>query len=204
MANDAAKLPEVDANKRLNADVGAEMDYLEAENAKAAAKIKEAEADVAKELDKWMSDERQDDKRVSRKLGLFDYPDPTYVPEFLYRKDGTKVRTIPQGFRHRWVRALGNRSRIAAMRARGYRPLFYDDICKDTDHDWERFGVEGWILNGDTVLMVIEERRAQEWDDLVQQRRDLFDKEAEEHMAELGDRYGVPTFRESGGKREFS
>lgn len=205
MANEAAKVSEVNANKRRDADIGAEMEYLEQENEKAAQKIADAEEEVTKELARWMTDERLDDMKLANTPGLFDYPDPTKVPEYLRKYDGTKVRVIPEGYRHRWVRALGNRSRIAWRRAQGYKPRFFDDICKDAEHDWERYGAEGWILNGDCVLMIIEERRAQALDNLIAKRKAMFDSEAEEHLTELGDRYNVEVFRERpDGKREFA
>lgn len=204
MAKKIVNVPEADAKKRKNADIGAEMEQVQKENFESFTKLKEMEAEAAKELEKWMEKDR--DLPMADELGLGDVPDPTVIPKYLRRVGGgPDVMLIPDDKHPRWVRAIGRNPRISWRRTQGYRPLLYDDYCKDTVHDWERFGAEGYILNGDCILMVIDKRKKEALDAQKRKRDELYTSRSEEDFRETAKQIGVQTYiTDERGRRRYA
>ena len=204
MAEQIVNVSEVNKDKRKDADIGAELEFEMQQAKEAGEKLATAQAEMTKELNKWLDPGlRQDLKVADHMIGLHDVPDPTYVPRYLYKKDGTRVEVYNPEFEFiRWVRAIGGRSRVSWRRLQGYRPKFFAEL-QGAESDWERHGAEGYILNGDCILMTIERRKKEALDALIKRRKEMFSQEAEAQWAEKAAQAGVSAFRETDSKKEF-
>jgi hypothetical protein len=194
---------EVDKNKRKDADVGAELEFEMQQAKEVGEKLAAAQAEATAELNKWLDEDLRQEFKIAETIGLHDVPDPTAIPRYVYKRDGTRVQVWdPERESPRWVRAIGRHPRVSWRRTQGYRPKFWSDL-DGAITDWERFGAEGYILNGDCILMTIDRRRKEALDALIEKRKQMVSQDAEARWAEQAARAGVPAFRERGSKKEF-
>jgi hypothetical protein len=116
-----AKVPEVDAKKRKQANIEAEIKAAEEAYKTVQEKRAEAEAQLDKDLKTWSKEDRQ----LSSATPEFMPIDYTYIPDYVDLPSGVR-RTIKEtGYHYRWVRFQGRNSRIPHAKMRGSlsRPL---------------------------------------------------------------------------------
>lgn len=206
--NKIVNQPEVDGKKKRDTDLGKQMEAEAAEAAEAQLEVKRLERIAAEIIDDW-SDGDTDLPRASAELSKWNnphfIPDVTYIPEFLDLKGGGKRRLRHDNeFVYRWVRVLGENPRVPWRRTQGYRPMFYDEYCKDAVHDWERYGAEGFILNGDCILMRIPLRKYEELTRRKEVLDELYARKVEEDFDSQIREVGGTPFREIEGKKHFT
>lgn len=200
--------PEVKGNVKRDTELGKKMEAEAAEAAEAALEVKRLERIQAEIMDGWM-EEGKDGMRAadgtSRRYNPHVIPDPTVIPKYLDLKHGGKrqIRHDDE-FVYRWVRTLGENPRVPWRRTQGYRHMFFDEICKDAVHDWERYGAEGYILNGDCVMMRIPRRKHAELIRRKEALDELFDRKVSEDFDEMIKEVGGQPFREIEGKKHFT
>jgi hypothetical protein len=200
--------PEMDGKVKRDTDLGKQMEHETNEAREAQLEVKRLERIAAEIMDGWTEEGKDGLKassEVSKRYNPHVIPDPTVVPEFLELRGGGKRRIRHDDeFVYRWVRTLGENPRVPWRRTQGYRHMFYDEYCKDTVCDWERFGAEGYILNGDCVLMRIPRRKHAELTRRKEALDELFDRKVTEDFDEAIKEVGGQPFREIEGKKHFT
>lgn len=96
---------------------------------------------------------------------------------------------------------------MSSAHAKGYRAVFYDDTFKGTElsDQFQRYGSEGWVLNGDCILMKINRKRFAELTARKKKIADLWSRTSTEKFRDVSKRLGVEAYREDAvtGRKEL-
>jgi hypothetical protein len=174
----------------------AEADALAAKAIAAEIVAKES-AEKAKKLKELQKLQQPDsDMNIKSHTDSTQLPDYTYIPEYVFV--GNERRVLKDSnMAYRWGRYSGKadgQSRLPIHQVRGWRPVFYDP--KFTDTGLFQKSIEGWVLNGDTMLFQISKDGLRRLAEEKQRRFELMTRAAEEGFAGEGERLGVETFKE--------
>jgi len=180
---------------QLEKDVKEIMDKLSAEQA-------EKNAEKAKQFGEWKKPRRGmklDDPDHSRKP--MEPPNYMRIPEFLDTNDGGRRRLKEEGYQYRWGRFKGTNPKVPAHRMKGWRPVMFDDYCKDTG--WYERTPDGYIANGDCILIRISNDGYQKLVDEKNRLNAIRDRMGEDGFFAEAESLGIQSFKDHGDRLEF-
>jgi hypothetical protein len=207
MPKPGTKVAEVDKAKRDAADLSAKEEYMNQLIADLEAKKAEYEKQMEEQIKKYMEpDPELQPKRVVK--NPFKPVDYTDIPEVAYKSTSPSeiAWRKDNNMQYRMVRYKGSMPRVAAARAKGWRPLFWVDSFEGTDF-FEKTN-EGYVLVGDLIIMQMPKDEYQ--NRIVAQKKamlaareqsaeEMFHHNAEEISRATGQR--VQTFKHKGSGR---